>query len=72
MQHIINEFIGSLKLGRKQSYKNLTVFALLSDYRANSNCLTLDEALACNLIDVVEKDAAGTVPELKVIMPFAP
>ena len=46
MQHIIYEFIGSLKLGRKQSYKTLTVFALLSDYRENSNYLTLDEALA--------------------------
>jgi hypothetical protein len=67
MQHIINEYIGGLKLGRKQSYKNLTVFALLSDYRANSDYLTLDEALAGNFIDVVEKDEAGTVPELKVI-----
>ena len=35
MQHIINEYIGGLKLGRKQSSKNLTVFALLSDYTAN-------------------------------------
>jgi hypothetical protein len=67
MQHIINEYIGGLKLGRKQSYKNLTVFALLSDYAVDSAYLTLDEALAGDLIDVVEKDEDGTVPELKVV-----
>jgi hypothetical protein len=67
MQETINEFIGGLKLGRKQSYRNLTVFALLSDYHADFDYLTLDEALSGNLIDIVEKDEAGTVPELKVI-----
>ena len=48
MQNIINEYIGGLKLGRKQYYKNMTVFALLSDYNANSDYLTLDEALSGN------------------------
>jgi len=67
MQNIINEYIGGLKLGRKQSYKNLTVFALLSDYDADSDYLTLDDALSGNLIDVVEKDEGGSVPELKVV-----
>ena len=67
MQDIINEFIGGLKLGRKQSYRNLTVFALLSDYTADFDYLTLDEALSGNLIDIVEKDEAGSVPELKVV-----
>jgi hypothetical protein len=67
MHNIINEYIGGLMLGRKQSYKNLTVFALLSDYAANLNYLTMDEALSGNLIDVIEKNEGGTVPELKVI-----
>jgi hypothetical protein len=67
MQNIIKEYIGGLKLGRKQSYKNLTVFALLSDYNADSDYLTLGEALFGNLIDVVEKDEGGSVPELKVV-----
>jgi hypothetical protein len=67
MQNIINEYIGGLKLGRKQSYKNMTVFALLSDYDADCDYLTLDEALSDNLIDVVEKDEGGSVPELKVV-----
>ena len=67
MQNIIHEFIGGLKLGRKQSYKNLTVFSLLSDYDADLNYLTLDEALSGNQIDIIEKDEDGTVPELKVV-----
>ena len=67
MQDTINEFIGGLKLGRKQSYKNMTVFALLSDYGVELNYLTLDEALSGNLIDIVEKDEGGSVPELKVV-----
>jgi hypothetical protein len=67
MQDIINEFIGGLKLGRKQSYKNLTVFALLSDYNVDSDYLTLDEALAKDLIEVGEVSRGGSVPELKVV-----
>jgi hypothetical protein len=67
MQDIINEFIAGLKLGRKKSYRNLTMFALLSDYSADFDYLTLDEALSGNLIDVIEKDEDGTVPELKVV-----
>jgi hypothetical protein len=31
MQNVINEYIDGLKLGRKQSYKNLTGFALAHD-----------------------------------------
>ena len=67
MQQIINQYIGGLKLGRRQSYKNLTVFALLSNYAANLDYLTLDEALAENLIEVMEVSQGGSVPELKVL-----
>ena len=67
MERLIHEYLSGLKLGRKQSYRNLTVFALLSDYALDLDYLTLDEALSGNLIDVVEKDRDGTVPELKVV-----
>jgi hypothetical protein len=67
MQDIINQYIGGLKIGRKQSYKNLTVFALLSDYGANLDYLTLDEALAKDIIEVMEVSQGGSVPELKVV-----
>jgi hypothetical protein len=67
MQQLINQYIGGLKLGRKRSYKNLTVFALLSDYVSNLDYLNLDEALADDLIEVTEVSQAGSVPELKVV-----
>ena len=67
MQHIINQYVGGLKLGRRQSFKNLTVFALLSDYAADLDYLTLDEALAKDLIEVKEVSHGGSVPELKVL-----
>jgi hypothetical protein len=67
MEQFINQYIGGLKLGREQSFKNLTVFALLSDYAANLDYLTLDEALAEDLIEVMEVSQGGSVPELKVL-----
>jgi hypothetical protein len=67
MQQIINQYIGGLKLGREQSYKNLTFFPLLANYAANLDYLTLDEALAKDLIEVVEVSHGGSVPELKVV-----
>ncbi len=67
MQDIINQYVGGLKLGRRQSFKNLTVFALLSDYTADLDYLTLDEALAKDLIEVKEVSHGGSVPELKVL-----
>ena len=40
---------------------------MLSDYVIPFDYLTLDEALSKNLIEVVEIDEGGSVPELKVI-----
>ena len=67
MEQLINQYIGGLKLGRRQFFKNLTVFALLSDYAANLDYCTLDEALAEDLIEVMEVSRGGSVPELKVL-----
>jgi hypothetical protein len=67
MQNIINEYLGQAKVGRKQSYKNLAIYPLLSTYSAALDYILLDEALKEALIDVVEVDEAGDVPNLKVI-----
>jgi flavodoxin len=40
---------------------------LLSGYAADFDYITLDEALTEDLIEVMEKDEAGSVPELKVL-----
>jgi hypothetical protein len=67
MQNLIKEYIDGITIGKGQSYKNLTVFPLVSDYQLDLDYLTLDEALDKDAIDVVELDQEGSVPELKVV-----
>jgi len=67
MENTIREYLEGLKLGRKQIYRNLGVFPLLSTYELSLEYLTLDEALPEGLIEVVELDEGGSVPELRVI-----
>jgi hypothetical protein len=67
MENIINEYLEQAKVGGQQSYKNLAVFPLLSTYAVDLDYLLLDEALSDGLIEVVEVDTEGSVPDLKVI-----
>ena len=67
MEPVIKEYLGQIKIGRKQSYKNLALFPLLSGYATTLDYLTLDEAFAGNLIEVGEMDGQGSVPEIKVV-----
>ena len=67
MQEIIKGYLEQAKIGRKQSYKNLAIFPLLSTYSLDLEYLLPDEALTEELIEVVEVDKSGSVPELKVI-----
>jgi hypothetical protein len=67
MDTVIKNYLELAKVGRKQIYKNMAVFPLLSTYSSNLDYLLLDEALAGGLIEVVEVDKEGSVPELKVI-----
>ncbi|MBW1999658.1 MAG: hypothetical protein JRJ29_17060 [Deltaproteobacteria bacterium] len=67
MQELIQEYLNQAKIGRKQSYKNLTLFPLLSSYSLDLDYLLLDEALSEGVIEVLEVGDEGTVPELKVI-----
>ena len=65
MQHIIKDYLEQAKVGRKQSYKNLAIFPLLSNYALNLDYLLLVEALAEGLMEVIEVDSEGSVPDLK-------
>jgi len=67
MTEIIKNYIGQIQIGAEQSYKNLEIFPVLSDYVIPFDYLTLDEALSKNLIEIVEIDEGGSVPELKVV-----
>ena len=63
MEKIINNYLEQAKIGRKQSYKNLALFPLLSTYSLDLDYLLLDEALSEQVIEVVEVGEEETVPE---------
>ena len=67
MQETIKNYLEQAKIGRKQTYKNLAIFPVLSAYCLDLEYLLLDEALSEGFIEVVEVDKEGAVPDLKVI-----
>ncbi len=67
MTQLIKNYMDQIQIGAEQSYKNLAIYPVLSDYVIPFEYLTLDEAISENLIEVVEIDEGGSVPELKVI-----
>ena len=66
MNEILNNYLGKVKIGSKQSHKNLEVFPLLFTNGGTLNYMLLDEALDENSIDILEVDEGGSVPDLKV------
>ena len=66
MENLFQDYFSKLAIGGKQSYKNMAVFPLLSNYSIPLEYLTLDDAVSQEFIDVVEVDEGGHVPELKV------
>ena len=67
MEKIIKDFVGQLKIGKKQSFKNLSMYPLISDYRVAFDYYTLDEALDKKNIEILEVDESGSVSDLKVV-----
>ena len=67
MPQLIKDYINRIQIGAEQSYKNLALFPVLSDYVIPFDYLTLDEALKEDMIEVVETDKGGSVPELRLI-----
>ena len=45
MQTVIQGYLDKVKVGRKQSHRNLAIFPLLSGYTTALDYMTLDEAL---------------------------
>jgi hypothetical protein len=66
MDNVIKEFLQQAKVGRKQVYKNMAIFPLLSDYSLSLEYILLDEALGGGVIEVTEVDNHGAVSNLKV------
>ena len=67
MEPVIGEYLGQIKVGRKQSYRNLALFPLLSKYRASLDYVTLDEPLKADMVEIGEIEEGGSDPEIKFI-----
>jgi hypothetical protein len=66
MEAGIKEFLSQIKIGAKQTHKNMTLYCLLSATEAPVDFLTLDEALDREALVIMEVNESGSVPELKV------
>jgi hypothetical protein len=66
MTDTIKSFQTKIKIGAEQSYKNLAMFPLLSDYSISSKYLTMNEALSNGLIERDSMDEIKSVPKFKI------
>ena len=60
------DFLEGIKVGAKQSHKNMTLYCLLAAKEADVDFMTLDEALDSGALTITEMDESGSVPELRV------
>jgi hypothetical protein len=67
MDRQLQSYLGQIKVGGAQTYKNLTAYPVLSNHMSALNYITLDEALKQGLIEISEIDKDGSVPELKLV-----
>jgi hypothetical protein len=67
MDENIKQFLHDIKVGAKQSHKNMTLYCLLTAHEADTELVTMDEALQDGSLIVTETDEAGNVPELRVV-----
>lgn len=63
----IKSFLETVKLARKQTFQNLTVYPLLKADGVAPDYLTVEQALAAESIRITEVSDQGNVPELKLI-----
>jgi hypothetical protein len=54
MTDTIKPYLTKIQIGAEQSFKNLSIFPLLSDYFIPFDYLTIDDAVSKNLIEVME------------------
>jgi len=67
MADTIKRYLTKIHIGAEQSFKNLSIFPLLSDYSIPFDYLTLDEAVSQDMVEVIEVRRNGSAPRHKVI-----
>ncbi len=63
----ITECLSQVRLGEPQVHRNLVLFPLIAEKRAEPHYLLLDEALARGCARVTEVSESGSVPELRFV-----
>jgi hypothetical protein len=63
----VGAFLDVCRLARKQTHRNLTVFALLGEKVFDPDYLLLETALEEGLVEIRELGPEGSVPELRLV-----
>jgi hypothetical protein len=63
----VGAFLDVCRLARKQTHRNLTVFALLGEQVFDPDYLLLESALEEGLVEIRELGPGGSVPELRLV-----
>jgi hypothetical protein len=66
MRELLRNYLFTSTIGEEQTYRNLSLFPIVSTYRDRLDYLTLEEALSRNLATVTEVSENGSVPQLRV------
>lgn len=67
METLLKEFLCNVEIDYAQEYKNMALVPLKAPEKMNNDFLSLEEALASDMIIITEVDESGSVPNLKVI-----
>lgn len=67
MTEIVKNYLTNIQIGAEQSFNNLSIFPLLSDYIIPFDYLTIDDAISKDLIEVMEAQQTGSAPKQKVV-----
>lgn len=63
----VKTFLETVRLARKQSHLNMTLFPLMAPDECHPDYLTLEQALDLGAVKITEMDEEGSIPELKLI-----
>ena len=64
---VIRDYLAHVKVGKKQTHLNMTLFPLLAPDKGDPDYMTLDEAIEREQIEVTEVSESGSVPDLRLI-----
>jgi len=63
----IDNLLSNLKIGKSQSYRNLTLYPLINEKPGKIKFISMDSAFNKSLLEIKEIDKGGSVPDLLLI-----